>query len=96
VQFPRLLEFARAELKRRSRLAGRLGTLLAELEAQRSDNKAPKIVDKKYLEDHIDIVERTLKWAQQGERNMEEIVAILSRCRLAGSARCRRLQSDGS
>ena len=93
-QFPGILRFARNELKRRSKLTVRLGSLLEALKAQHSDRKAPKVVGKRYLEDHIDIVERTLRWAEQGERNMETIVAILSRCRLAGSSGCRKLQSD--
>ena len=95
-QFPGILRLARDELKRRSNLIARLGSLLAALKAQESDRKAPKVVAKRYLEDHINIVERTLRWAEQGKRNMEEVVAILSRCRLAGSSVCRKLQSDRS
>jgi hypothetical protein len=95
-QFPGILRLARDELKRRSKLTVRLGSLLAALRAQQVDRKAPKVVGKRYLEDHIDIVERTLRWAEQGERNMQDIVAILSRCRVAGSAGCRQLQLDDS
>ncbi|MFH0799086.1 MAG: alkaline phosphatase family protein [Pseudomonadota bacterium] len=89
--FPRLRPPAAQESARRGKITLKLRALLAALEKQKADSKAPKVVSKEYLDDHIEIVRRTLKWALEAQHRMEDISAILSQCADAGSSECRKL-----
>lgn len=84
--FGPVLSLAKDEIGRRRLLVEKLIRLSEALHAQRTDRRAPKVADRRYLDDHIDIVDRTLGWARQRLGNMEDVVRILTGHRRIGTA----------
>lgn len=90
--FPHLLTPAREEAARRSRILANLRALLKQMEAQRTEEDAPRVVDDPaYLADHIAIVEREIGRASASVRRMEEIEMVLKKCGNPNASGCRAL-----
>ncbi|MFH1830507.1 MAG: alkaline phosphatase family protein [Pseudomonadota bacterium] len=68
-----LLKLAREELARRNNLVQKLSVLLDKLDVEKKTGKA----DARYIDDHIALVKRTLKWAIEGKERMERVKAAL-------------------
>ncbi|MBT3182468.1 MAG: sulfatase-like hydrolase/transferase, partial [Deltaproteobacteria bacterium] len=89
--FGRLIPLAKKEMKRRLDVLNGISGYLDSLMKQKNDEAAPYVVDKRYLNDHIDIAKRNQEHVRRGMMVMEDIHKILRNCRAPHSHTCQGL-----
>ena len=89
--FGRLIPLAQREMKRRLDVLNGISGYLDSLMKQKAGKGALHVVDKRYLDDHIDITKRNQGYVRRSMMIMEDIHKVLKNCRAPRSHICQGL-----